>query len=106
MKIFLLRTLMWIGAVGFLIIAGLAEAEIYNQIMLSGLGSESYQSGWHFVSVFMAMIPILILSSILAAFGNMERVKSSPLKLFTITSQCFMFFLWLIYITTAIVYGN
>ena len=103
MKEILLRGLMWIGSFFALLIAGLVEAEIYNQ--LQEATSESYQSGWHFVSVFMVLIPIAILSGIIASFGNIERIKSSPLRLFTMWSQGFMFFFWFQYIVNIIIFS-
>ena len=104
MKKKVLRILKWIGAFFALFVAGILEAEIYNQLMMNGLGSESYQSGWHFVSVFMVLLPITILSGIIASFGNMEKIKSSPLRLFTMCSQGFMFFFWFQYIVNILVF--
>ena len=104
MKKKVLRILKWIGAFFALFVAGILEAEIYNQLMMNGLGSESYQSGWHFVSVFAVLLPITILSGIIASFGNMEKIKSSPLRLFTMWSQGFMFFFWFQYIVNILVF--
>ena len=101
-KKILIRTLKWIGAFVALFFGGLIEAEIYNQFMIANSGS-SYQSGWHFVSVFAVIIPISVLSGIIALFGNMKRFISSPLKIWTVSSQSMMFFFWFQYIFNIII---
>ncbi|MDC0185825.1 hypothetical protein OAK03_03235 [Gammaproteobacteria bacterium] len=102
MKTKVIRILKWVGAFLALFITGIVEAEIYNQIALRS--SESYQSGWHFVSVFAVLVPISVLSGVIALFGNMKRFTSSPLRLFTIWSQGFMFFFWFNFIAMILVF--
>ena len=97
-----IRILKWVGAFLALFIAGIVEAEIYNLIALRS--SESYHSGWHFVSVFAVLVPISVLSGVIALFGNMKRFTSSPLRLFTIWSQGFMFFFWFNFIAMILVF--
>ena len=94
LKEVLLRSLKWIGVIAVLPVAGCVEAEIYNYVQEAGLGSDSYQSGWQFVQVVYLMIPVLIASSVVALFGNMKRIKWTPLRLFLISSQAFMGFYW------------
>ena len=102
MKKFLLRSLKWIGAFFALLGAGFVWAEIYNQFQLAK-NFGSYQSGWHFVAVFTVIVPISVLSGIIALFGNMKRFTSSPLRIWTVSSQGMMFFLWFLFIVMVLV---
>ena len=71
-------------------VMGMIYAEIYNQIQLN-YGPESYQSGWHFVSVFMGTPFIYIAGGIYGLIVYfIKKDGKKGLKWFAIGSQISM----------------
>ena len=80
----------WTAVILMVPVMGMIYAEIYNQIQLN-YGPESYQSGWHFVSVFMVTPFIYFAGGIYGLIVYfIKKDGKKGLKWFAIGSQIFM----------------
>ena len=77
--------LMLMGCIELQVWRGFAEAE-----------REGYDAGgWEIFNVIIAMYFIIPVSGSLALLGNIPQIKWTPLQIFLISSQVFMFIYWL-----------
>ena len=81
---------LWTAVILMVPVMGMIYAEIYNQIQLN-YGPESYQSGWHFVAIFMVTPFIYFAGGICGwIFYFIKKDGKKGLKCFAIGSQIFM----------------
>ena len=99
----LIRLSKWIVAFISIPLLGFIYAEIYDQVSLN-LGSESYQSGWHIVTLLMLTTLIYVVSGITALAGHsFENIKMTGLELFFKSSLILTALPWVLSIISTII---
>ena len=88
------RIAMW-GTVFFLLmLTGCIESQVWRGF--AEAEREGYDAGgWEIFNVIIAMYFIVPVSGSLALLGNIPQIKWTPLQIFLISSQVFMFIYWL-----------
>ena len=94
----LIRLFKWILVFISIPLLGFIYAEIYNQVALN-FGTESYQSGWHFVAVFMLTPFIYVVSGVTVLAGYFfKNIKMNGLELFFKSSLILTALPWVLWI--------
>ena len=90
------RILKWVAAFILLLVTGILGSQVWRAI--AEAQEPGYDAGgWEVFGVVYAMAIIIPVSSLLALFGNMKAIKSSPLRIWTLSSQVLMCGGYLVY---------
>jgi len=90
------RILKWLTAFILLLVTGVLGSQVWRAI--AEAQEPGYDAaGFEIFGVVYAMAIIIPVSSLLALFGNMKAIKSSPLRIWTLSSQVFMGVGYLVY---------
>ena len=90
------RILKWVAAFILLLVTGVLGSQVWRAI--AEAQEPGYDAGgWEVTGVIFAMYFIIPVSSFLALFGNIKRIKSSPLRIWTVSSQVLMLTCVLVY---------
>ena len=88
----------WTAVILMVPVMGMIYAEIYNQVSLN-FATESYQSGWHFVAVFMLTPFIYVVSGVTVLAGYFfKNIKMNGLELFFKSSLILTALPWVLWI--------
>ena len=90
------RILKWVAAFILLLVTGILGSQVWRAI--AEAQEPGYDAGgWEVFGVVYAMAIIIPVSSLLALFGNIKAIKSSPLRIWTLSSQVLMCGGYLVY---------
>ncbi len=85
---------MWGTAFFLLMLTGCVESQVWRGF--AEAETEGYDAGgWEIFNVIIAMYFIVPVSGSLAVLGNIPQIRWTPLQIFLISSQVFMFIYWL-----------